>query len=77
MEKMAQERFQQVLSAAAADPEYQRLRSRLEELDLPVLAVLEKLEQEDQTVIREYIRALGASALRLTEIACESISQRL
>ena len=77
MENLAQERFQQVLSAAAKDPEYQRLRHRLEELDLSVLAVLEKLEPEDQTVIREYIRALGASALRLTELACESISQRL
>ena len=73
MEKLAQERFQQVLSAAAADPEYQRLRSRLEELDLPLLAVLEKLEPREQTLIRDYIRLLGTSALRLTEIACEII----
>ena len=67
------ERFEQAHTRAAQDPEYQQLRHRLAELDLPLLSVLEKLEPEDQTVIREYIRALGASALRLTEIACEII----
>ena len=70
MKQTAEERFAWVNAQAAKDPEYQRLRSRLDELDLPVLAVLEKLEPEDQAVIREYIRTLGASALRLTEIAC-------
>ena len=73
MKQTAEERFAWVHGLAAEDPEYQRLRHRLEELDLPVLAVLEKLEPKDQTVIREYIRALGASALRLTELACGNI----
>ena len=70
MEQGAWERFEQAHTLAAQDPEYQQLQHRLAELDLPLLAVLEKLEPEDQAVIRAYIRALGASALRLTEIAC-------
>ena len=70
MENLAQERFQQVLSAAAKDPEYQALQHRCAELDSRVLDALEKLPNEDRTAIRDYIQTLGASALRLTEIAC-------
>ena len=44
-----------------------------EELDKRVLGALEKLPPKDRSVIREYIRVLGASALRLTEIACETM----
>ena len=70
MEKQAQERFRQVLAAAAADPEYQTLQTRCAELDRQVLAALEKLPEEDRAALRDYIHTLGASALRLTEIAC-------
>ena len=70
MEKRTQERFRQVLAIAAADMEYQTLQARCAELDGQVLAALEKLPEEDRAALREYIRALGESALRLTEIAC-------
>ena len=70
MEDMAQERFWQVLAAAAVDPEYQSLQQRCAELDSRVLDALEKLPDEDSAAIRDYIRILGNSALRLTEIAC-------
>ena len=70
MEKTAQERFRHVMTAAAADTEYQTLQARCTELDGQVLAALEKLPEEDRAALREYIRALGESALRLTEIAC-------
>ena len=73
MEQTAQERFERVHALAAKDPEYQNLQQQLVGLDLPVLEVLEKLEPRDQAVIRDYIRILGTSALRLTEIACENI----
>ena len=43
---MAQERFRQVLAAAAADPEYQTLQARCAELDRRVLDALEKLSDE-------------------------------
>ena len=71
MENKAQERFRQVLAAAAADPEYQNLQTRCAELDGQVLAALEKLPEEDRAVLRAYIHTLGASALRLAEIACK------
>ena len=70
MENLAQERFRQVLAAAAADEQYQALRNRCAELDSRVLDALEKLPPEDRTAVLDYIKALGTSALRLTEIAC-------
>ena len=73
MDRTAQALFERVHALAAKDPEYQNLQQQLAGLDLPVLEVLEKLESGDQSVIREYIRILGASALRLTEIACENM----
>ena len=73
MEQTAADRFERVHALAAKDPEYQQLQQQMAGLDLPFLAVLEKLEPEDRQVILDYIRALGASALRLTEIACETI----
>ena len=73
MEKLAQERFRQVLAAAAADPEYQTLQARCTELDRRVLDALEKLPDEDRAAVLDYIQTLGASALRLTEIACAQI----
>lgn len=71
MEQTAAERFAQVHILAAKDPEYQQLQSQMAGLDLPFLAALEKLNPADRQIIRDYVRALGASALRLTEIACE------
>ena len=73
MEQRAAARFERIHALAATDPEYQRLQGQMAGLDLPFLAALEKLEQKDRAVIMDYIRTLGASALRLTEIACESI----
>ena len=73
MKQTAAERFERIHALAAEDPEYQRLLRQMAGLDLPFLAVLEKLEPEDRGVILDYIRTLGASALRLTEIACETI----
>ncbi len=72
MEQTAQERFSRVLALAAADPAYQTLQSECARLDQAVLAALEKLPPEDRTLIRDYIHTLGASALRLTELACEA-----
>lgn len=71
MDTRAEDRFRQVLQTAAGDPEYRALQSRCAGLDQPLLAALEKLPEEDRRVVLDYIRALGASALRLTEIACE------
>ncbi len=71
MEQTVAERFDRVHALAAQDPEYQLLQSQLAGLDIPFLAVLEKLDQEGREIIRDYIRILGTSALRLTEIACE------
>ena len=71
MDAAARERFSRVLSLAAEDDVYQKLRLHCELLDEPVLSVLEKLPEVDRAVIRAYIQLLGASALRLTEIACE------
>ena len=71
MDTAARERFSRVLSLAAEDEAYQKLRLHCEFLDEPVLAVLEKLPETDRAVIRAYIQLRGASALRLTEIACE------
>ncbi len=71
MEQTAAERFAHIHTLAAADPEYLELQRRCARLDLPFLTVLEKLPEEDRTVILDYIRALGTSALRLAEIACE------
>ena len=73
MEQTVAERFERVHALAAKDPQYQQLQRQMAGLDLPFLAVLEKLEPEDRRVIMDYIRALGTSALRLTEIACEHI----
>ena len=73
MDQTAQERFERVHTLAAKDAQYQNLQQQLAGLDLPVLKVLQKLEPRDQSVIRDYIRVLGASALRLTEIACENM----
>lgn len=70
MENLAQERFRQVLAAAAADEQYQALRNRCAELDSRVLDALEKLPPEDRAAVLDYIQTLGTSALRLTEIAC-------
>ena len=70
MEQMAAARFERIHALAAKDPEFGELQSQLARLDLPFLAALEKLEPEDRGVILDYIRTLGASALRLTEIAC-------
>ena len=70
MENLAQERFRQVLALAAADEQYQVLRNRCAELDSRVLDALEKLPPEDRAAVLDYIKALGSSALRLTEIAC-------
>ena len=71
MDTAARERFSRVLSLAAEDEAYQKLRLHCELLDEPVLAALEKLPEADRAVIRAYIQLMGASALRLTEIACE------
>ena len=71
MEQMAAARFERIHALAAEDPAYQHLQRQMAGLDLPFLAVLEKLEPEDRQVILDYTRALGTSALRLTEIACE------
>ena len=73
MENLAQERFRQVLALAAADEQYQVLRNRCAELDSRVLDALEKLPDEDRAAVLDYIQTLGASALRLTEIACAQI----
>lgn len=71
MDAVARERFSRVLSLAAEDEVYQKLLLHCEFLDEPVLAALEKLSETDRSVIRAYIQLMGASALRLTEIACE------
>ena len=71
MDAAARKRFSRVLSLAAEDEAYQKLRFHCEFLDEPLLAVLEKLPETDRAVIRAYIQLMGASALRLTEIACE------
>ena len=41
-------------------------------MDQAVLAALEKLPPADRELLRDYIHILGASALRLTELACEA-----
>ena len=74
MDAAARERFSRVLSLAAEDEVYQKLRFQCDSLDASVLAALEKLPEVDRIVVREYIRLTGASALRLTEIACGSVS---
>ena len=71
MEGTAEKRFSRVLAAAAADPEYRRLRLECEKLDPAFLAVLEKLPEQDRRIVTDYIEALGASALRMTELLCE------
>lgn len=71
MDTRAEDRFRQVLQTAAGDPEYRALQGRCAGLDQPLLAALEKLPEADRRVVLDYIRALGESALRLTEIACE------
>lgn len=71
MEQTAQQRFSRVLALAAADPEYQDLQNECARMDQAVLAALEKLPPADRELLRDYIHILGASALRLTELACE------
>lgn len=71
MDAAARERFSHVFAMAAEDEVYQKLLLHCEFLDEPVLAALEKLPETDRAVIRAYIQLMGASALRLTEIACE------
>ena len=73
MEARAEDRFRQALQTAAGDPEYRALQDRCVELDQPFLAAIGKLPEEDRRVVMDYICALGASTLRLTEIACEQI----
>ena len=73
MEQAAQQRFSQILALAAADPVYQDLQHECARMDRAVLAALEKLPPEDRETVRDYIHTLGASALRLTELACEAI----
>lgn len=72
MEQTAQQRFSRVLALAAADPEYQDLQNECARMDQAVLAALEKLPPADRELLRDYIHILGASALRLTELACEA-----
>ena len=74
METTASERFAQVLALAAADPEYQALQQKCAELDGAFLTALEKLPKKDRAAVLNYIRALGSSALRLTELACEPLT---
>ena len=73
MEEKAQKRFEHILSLAAEDETYQQLLQQCSNLDRPLAEVLEGLPGETQSLFREYIRLLGASALRLAEIACEEI----
>ena len=72
MKQTAQQRFSRVLALAAADPEYQDLQNECARMDQAVLAALEKLPPADRELLRDYIHILGASALRLTELACEA-----
>lgn len=72
MEQTAQQRFSRVLALAAADPVYQDLQNECARMDQSVLAALEKLPPADRELLRDYIHILGASALRLTELACEA-----
>ena len=74
MEQTAAARFDGVYALAAKDPGYHQLQRQLAAMDLPFLEVLEKLNPEDRAVVREYVRLLGTSALRLTEIACENMT---
>ena len=71
MNDVALEHFFHILSLAAEDETYQRLQEYCGMLDEPFLDALKKLPEVDRSIIREYVRATGASALRLTEIACE------
>ena len=71
MEKTPLERFEQVQALAVRDQVYQELVASCAALDGRVLAILERLPEEDRQTIREYLRLVGSSALRLTEIACE------
>ena len=73
MEEKAQKRFEHILSLAAGDENYQQLLQQCSNLDRPLSAALEGLAEETQSLLREYIRLLGASALRLVEIACKEI----
>ena len=72
MEQTAQQRFSRILALAAADPEYQDLQNECARMDQAVLTALEKLPPADRELLRDYIHILGASALRLTELACEA-----
>lgn len=73
MEEKAQKRFEHILSLAAGDETYQQLLRQCSNLDRPLAEVLAGLPGETQMLFREYIRMLGASALRLVEIACEEL----
>ena len=71
MDAAAQECFSRVLTLAAEDECYQKLQLYIEMLDEPFLAALKKLSDVDRSIVKEYVRVTGVSALRLTEIACE------
>ena len=72
MDTAAQERFLKIVALAAQDETYQKLQRRCAELDLPFLSAMERLSEEERNVVMAYIRAMGTSALRLLEIACEA-----
>ena len=73
MDEKAQKRFEHILALAAGDETYQQLLQQCSDLDRPLAEVLDGLPGETQMLFREYIRVLGASALRLVEIACEEL----
>ena len=77
MEEHIQVRFAQILARAAEDEIYQQLRQQCDLLDRPLLAVLEELPEEARRLVTDYIRVLGASALRLAEIACTETEKGL
>lgn len=72
MDKQSLDRFSEILALAACDGEYAALQKRCSELDSPFLTVIENLPREEQTIVWDYIHALGGAALRLTELACET-----
>ena len=76
MEEKAQKRFEHILSLAAGDETYQQLLRQCAALDRPLAEVLAGLPGETQMLFREYIRVLGASALRLVEKAKRTHGRR-
>lgn len=70
----AHSRFLAVCDLASQDVAYQDLVRRCAALDLPLLAVMEKLSEEERQIVKAYIQLVGNSALRLLELACEDPS---